>query len=132
MSVIFMCLCNAAYLVLLLILLAEYWARGETQYLMLTFLCPMLWGIETAWEDMCMLDLSGDEKMVNVCITALGMRVPWEGFRFIFPMHYLARFACLENARGWQRNRLFTLKQIESFLSLFPQAIVQVRVGWQR
>jgi len=124
-SIVFMSVCNAVYFWLLVFLFVENAARGDMTFAWLTIMGPVLWALETSWEDVSRGDMSGDEKMVNLAITAVGMRVPWEGFRFIFPHHYLSRFACLENARGWQRNRLFTLKQIESFLSLFPQAIVQ-------
>jgi hypothetical protein len=124
-SVLLMAVENFAYLCLLLALCFEYMAANDSLLLSLTFLGPLACVLEVSWEDMSMRDLSGDEKMVNLALNATGLRLPWECFRFVWPHHYLSRFACFDSARGWQRNRLFTLKQMESLFCLFPPAVVQ-------
>ena len=119
------CILSFIYYILFILLILDYSKRKEDLLLAFTILGPLLWVLETCWEDVYASDQSGDEIMVNVFITAIGMRVGWEAFRFVLPHHYLSRFAFLENARGWEQNRLFNMIQIESFLSLFPQAITQ-------
>ena len=104
-SILLMLVSSLVHLALVLMVAADAGARGDTVHCFLTLLGPMLCIIETCWEDVSSLQQSGDEKMVNIIITSLGLRVPWEVFRFLQPAHYLARFAFLENARGWQRNR---------------------------